>query len=147
VHFRVFEQLKQRNVFRVTVLYLVVCWLILDPVHVVFRMLDVPIWADRLVIVLMAVGFPAVVIFAWVYEITPEGLKPTVEVPHGQSIRKLTGRRLDRAMIAVLAAALAYFVADKFWISRHLPASQTLTSSADADAASRRRAVVQQPGQ
>jgi hypothetical protein len=37
-----------------------------------------------------------------VYEITPEGLKPTVEVPHGQSIRKLTGRRLDRAIIAVL---------------------------------------------
>src|SRR5437588_813857 len=101
LHFRVFEQLKQRNVFRVAVLYLVVCWLILDPVHVVFHMLDVPIWADRLVIMLMAVGFPAVVIFAWVYEITPEGLKPTVEVPHGQSIRKLTGRRLDRAIIAV----------------------------------------------
>src|SRR2546430_5258239 len=50
---------------------------------------------------------------AWVYEITPEGLKPTVEVPHGQSIRKLTGRRLDRAIIAVLVVALAYFVVDK----------------------------------
>jgi hypothetical protein len=73
---------------------------------------------------LMAVGFPAVVIFAWVYEITPEGLKPTVEVPHGQSIRKLAGRRLDRAIIAVLAVALAYFVVDKFRRSKHLSASQ-----------------------
>jgi TolB-like protein len=124
VHLRVFEQLKQRNVFRVAVLYLAVCWLTLDPVHVIFHMLDVPIWANRLVVMLMAVGFPAVVIFAWVYEITPEGLKPTVEVPHGQSIRRLTGRRLDRAIIAVLAVALAYFVVDKFWISRHLSASQ-----------------------
>jgi adenylate cyclase len=141
VHFRVFQQLKQRNVFRVAVLYLVVCWLILDPVHVIFHMLDVPIWANRLVLMLMAVGFPAVVIFAWVYEITPEGLKPTVEVPHGQSIRRLTGRRLDRAIIAVLAVALAYFVVDKFWISRRLPASQTLTSSAGADAASRAAAI------
>jgi hypothetical protein len=105
--FRLFEQLKQRNVFRVAVLYLVVCWLILDPVHVLFHMLDVPIWANRLVVVLMAIGFPAVVIFAWVYEITPEGLKPTVEVPHEKSIRKLTGRRLDRAIIAVLAVAMA----------------------------------------
>src|SRR6202047_645570 len=118
VHLRLFEQLKQRNVFRVAVLYLVVCWLILDPVHVLFHMLEVPAWANRLVVMLMAVGFPAVVIFAWVYEITPEGLKPTVEVPHGQSIRKLTGRRLDRAIIAMLAVALAYFVVDKFWISK-----------------------------
>jgi adenylate cyclase len=130
VRFRVFEQLKQRNVFRVAVLYLVVCWLILDPVHVIFHMLDVPIWANRLVLMLMAVGFPAVVIFAWVYEITPEGLKPTVEVPHGQSIRRLTGRRLDRAIIAVLAVALAYFVVDKFWISRHYATSEPLASLA-----------------
>src|SRR5437879_6029519 len=130
LHLRVFEQLKQRNVIRVAVLYLVVCWLILDPVHVIFHMLDVPVWANRLVVMLMAVGFPAAVIFAWVYEITPEGLKPTIEVPHGQSIRKLTGRRLDRAIIAVLAMALAYFVVDKFWISTHFPASQPVASAA-----------------
>jgi TolB-like protein len=118
LHLPVFEQLKQRNVFRVAVLYVVVCWLILDPVHVVFHMAGVPEWVNRLVLIVMAVGFPLVVIFAWVYEITPEGLKPTVEVPHDRSIRKLTGRRLDRAIIAVLAVALAYFVVDKFWISR-----------------------------
>ena len=126
----VFEQLKQRNVFRVAILYLVVCWLILDPVHVIFHMLDVPVWANRLVVMLMAVGFPAVVIFAWVYENTPEGLKPTVEVPHHKSIRKLTGRRLDRAIIAVLAVALTYFVLDKFWISKHVAAPQPVASAA-----------------
>src|SRR6267378_16691 len=129
LHFPLFEQLKQRNVFRVALLYLVVCWLILQPVHVIFHMLDVPIWANRLVVIFIAVGFPAVVIFAWVYEITPEGLRPTVEVPHGQSIRKLTGRRLDMAIIAVLALALAYFVVDKFWISKHLAASQLATAT------------------
>jgi TolB-like protein/tetratricopeptide (TPR) repeat protein len=129
LQFKVFEQLKQRNVIRVAVLYLVVCWLILDPVHVVFHMLEVPAWANRLVVMLMAVGFPAVVIFAWVYEITPEGLKPTVEVPHGQSIRKLTGRRLDRAIIAVLAVALTYFVVDKFWISKRPGGTQTQSAA------------------
>lgn len=120
VHLRLFDQLKQRNVFRVAVLYLVVCWLILDPVHVLFHMLDVPVWANRLVVILMAVGFPAVLIFAWAYEITPEGLRPTVEIPHGESIRALTGRRLNRAIIAVLAVALAYFALDQFWISKHV---------------------------
>src|SRR5215470_3504610 len=140
LHLPIFEQLKQRNVFRVAVLYLVVCWLILDPVHVVFHMLDVPIWANRLVVMLMALGFPAVVIFAWVYEITPDGLKPTVEVPHERSIRKLTGRRLDRTITAVLAVALAYFVADKFWISKHISASQP-AASAKQDAPAHTRAV------
>jgi TolB-like protein/Flp pilus assembly protein TadD len=130
MHFRLFEQLKQRNVFRVAILYLAVCWLILDPVHVVFHMLEVPAWANRLVVVLMAIGLPAAVIFAWVYEITPEGLRPTIGVPHRQSIRKLTGRRLDRMIIAVLAVALAYFVIDKFWMSKRLAATQRAVPAA-----------------
>ena len=62
------------------------------------------------------------------------GLKPTVEIPHEQSIRKLTGRRLDRAIIAVLAVALAYFVIDKFWISKRFPTTQPATPSAPATA-------------
>jgi hypothetical protein len=57
------------------------------------------------------------VIFAWVYEITPEGLKPTVEVPHGQSIRKLIERRLDVAIIAVLIGALVSIIT----VSRRCP--------------------------
>ena len=135
LHLPIFEQLKQRNMFRVAVLYLVVCWLILDPVHVVFHMLDFPIWANQLVVMLMAVGFPAVLIFAWVYEITPEGLKPSVEIPHGDSIRKLTGRKLDRAIIAVLALALGYFVIDKFWISKHLTQRSAVATAAPAASA------------
>src|SRR6266702_6940846 len=118
IELRFLEQLKQRNVIRVGILYLVVGWLILDPVHVVFHMLEVPPWANRLVLVLMAVGFPAALLFAWAYEITPEGLKPTVEVEPSRSIRKQTGQRLNRAIVAVMAVALTYFVVDKFWLSR-----------------------------
>src|SRR5712671_1415362 len=94
LEFRFLDELKRRNVGRVAILYLVVCWLILEPVHVIFHMLEVPIWANRLVILLMALGFPPAVVFAWVYEITPEGLKPTAEIPHGQSIRRQTRRRI-----------------------------------------------------
>jgi TolB-like protein len=141
LHLPIFEQLKQRNVFRVAVLYLVVCWLILDPLHVLFHMLDVPIWANRLVVLLLAIGFPAVLIFAWVYEMTPEGLKLTGDVPHGESIRKRTGRRLDRAIIAVLAAALVYFIVDKFWISKQLTSPEREASSV-APAASSAPATV-----
>jgi TolB-like protein/Tfp pilus assembly protein PilF len=124
IQFRFLEQLKHRNVIRVGILYLVMCWLILDPVHVLFHMLDVPVWANRLVVILMAVGFPAVLLFAWVYEITPEGLKPTADVDPRRSIRTQTGQRLNRAIVAVLVVALAYFVVDKFWLSKHVTAEQ-----------------------
>jgi TolB-like protein len=122
-----FEQLKHRNVIRVGILYLVVCWLILDPVHVLFHMLDVPVWANRLVVILMAVGFPAVLLFAWVYEVTPEGLRPTNEVDPSRSIRKQTGQRLNHAIIGVMALALAYLFVDKFWLSKPLATEQRVT--------------------
>src|SRR6202030_1649781 len=90
---------------------------------------------SRLIIILMPLGFPAVTIFAWVYEITPEGLKPTAEIPHGQSVRRQTGRRIDRAIIVVLGLALTYFVVDKFWISKHalsVDGEKTLNAPATA---------------
>ena len=124
IQFRLFEQLKQRNIIRVAILYLVACWLILDPVHVVFHMLEVPAWANRLVIILMVIGFPVVLLFAWVYEITPEGLKPTVEVEPSQSIRKQTGQRLNRAIVVVLVLAVVYLLTDKFWLSKHVATEQ-----------------------
>ena len=124
---RFLEQLKHRNVIRVGILYLVACWVILEPVHVVFHMLEVPAWANRLVVVLMAVGFPAALLFAWAYEITPEGLKLTTEVEPGQSIRKQTGQRLNRAITGGLVLALAYLLIDKFWFSKEAVTQRPIT--------------------
>src|SRR5260370_11460036 len=117
IRFRFLEQLKHRNIIRVGVLYLVACWLILDPVHVVFHMLEVPAWANRLVVILLAIGFPVMLLFAWVYEITPEGLKPTVAVDPHRSIRQPTGQRLDRAIMVLLVLGVAYLLVDKLWLS------------------------------
>ena len=124
IRLRFFEEFKRRNLARVGILYLIACWVILEPTHVVFHMLEVPEWANRLVIILMVAGFPLVLLFSWVYELTPEGLKPTVEVDRASSITRQTGRRLDRAIIAVLSLALAYFVADKFWLSKRIGSSR-----------------------
>lgn len=127
VRLRLLQELRRRNVLRVAVLYLIACWLILEPTHVIFHMLEVPPWANRLVVLLMAIGFPAVLLFAWVYEITPEGLKPTAEVEPHRSIRKQTAQRLNRAIVAMMAVALAYFVVDKFWISKRSPSAPPTT--------------------
>jgi adenylate cyclase len=103
---------------------------------VFIHVLGSPEWIGRTVAVLMVLGFPAALIFAWVFEMTPEGLKPTAEVDSRRSIRKLTGRRLDLAIIIVLVLALAYFAADKFWLSKRFATeSETVPVAAFTPAA------------
>jgi TolB-like protein/Flp pilus assembly protein TadD len=113
------EKFKRRNVGRVAILYIVVCYLILEPFEMFFHLLDLPVWTGRTAVALMVLGFPVALLLAWIYEITPEGLKPSAAVDPTQSIARQTGRKLDRAIIAVLAVALTYFVLDKFWLSKH----------------------------
>ena len=84
-------------------------------------------------VVLVALGFPVALLFAWAYDITPEGIKPTAEVSPAQSVAKHTGRRLDRAIIVMLAVALIYFVADKFWLSKRVPAPAATVAAPAVD--------------
>jgi len=123
IKLRIFAELKRRNLVRVAILYLVACYVILEPTHLIFFMLEVPVWLNRAVIVLMVAAFPLVMLFSWIYEITPGGIKPTAEVNPTQSITGRTAQKLNRAIIVVLALAVAYFVADKFWLSKHLTSS------------------------
>jgi TolB-like protein/Flp pilus assembly protein TadD len=116
--FRFIEELKRRNVGRVAVLYIIVSYLILEVFGVFVHLLELPAWIGRSVVLLVVLGFPVALLIAWIYEITPEGLRPTEDVAPHQSIRHQTGKRLDRAIIAVLAVALTYFVLDKFWLSK-----------------------------
>jgi adenylate cyclase len=117
--FTFLEELKRRNVGRVAILYIILGYVVLEIFGVFVHLLDLPPWVGRSAVLLVVLGFPVALLIAWIYEVTPEGLKPTEQVAPQQSIRHLTGRRLDRAIIAVLAIALAYFAIDKFWLSRH----------------------------
>lgn len=125
------EELKHRNVGRVAILYIAGGYVTLEVFDVFFHLLDMPAWAGRTVVFSVVLGFPLALIFAWAYEITPEGLKPTEEVPPQRSIRLQTGRRLDRAIIVVLAMALSYFMFDKFWLSKHVSPAPTLARAAE----------------
>ena len=118
IHFGFVDKLKRRNVGRVAVLYVVMGYLALEVFEMFFRLLDMPPWAGRAVLLLLVLGFPVALIFAWIYEVTPEGIKLSKEVHPEHSILHLTGRRLDRVIIAVLAIALCYFILDKFWLSK-----------------------------
>ena len=65
-------ELKRRNVFKVATIYVVVSWLLLQVATVVFPVFDIPVWASRLVVVLLALGFPVALIMAWAFDLTPQ---------------------------------------------------------------------------
>src|SRR6478609_5356864 len=109
-----FSELKRRNVIRAAGLYLVGAWLLTQVASTVLPMFGAPDWLPRTIVILLAIGFIPALIFSWVFELTPEGLKRDEEVPPEQSIGPQTGRRMDRMIIAVLALALGYFAFDKF---------------------------------
>ncbi len=111
----VWGELKRRNVVRVAVAYAVVSWLILQLTDVLMPLLALPEWVDRLVFLLLVIGFPLALIFAWAFELTPEGLKKEKDVDRAESITPITGRKLDFAIIAVLAVALVFFVGTHQW--------------------------------
>jgi len=122
---QIFRELQRRNVFRVSIGYVVSCWLLAQVADLVLENIDAPAWVMQAILLVLALGFPVVVFFSWAYEVTPEGVKRESEVDRSQSITHVTGRKLDRAIMFTLVLALAYFAVDKFYLSdRRDPAAE-----------------------
>ena len=99
-------ELKRRNVFRVAALYAVGSWLLLQVGDVLFEALRLDDSALTIMLVILALGFVPVVIFAWVYELTPEGVKREKDVDRSQSITPQTGQKLNRLTIIQIYQSL-----------------------------------------
>jgi len=108
-----FAELKRRNVVRMAVLYGVASWLILQIADVLFDQLAVPAWAFRLVLGLLVLGFPFALIFSWVFELTPEGLKRERDIDRNQSITQQTGHKINITIIVLLVLGIGGLIADR----------------------------------
>ncbi len=98
-------ELKRRNVIRVAGLYLVGAWLLVQVASTVLPIYEAPSWLARSIVTALVIGFIPALVFAWVFELTPDGLKRDAEVPPDQSIALQTARRMDRIIMVVLAAS------------------------------------------
>lgn len=98
-------ELKRRNVYKTAVAYGVFAWLLIQIATQVFPFFGIPIWAVRLVILFLLIGLPVALVFAWAFEITPEGIKRTGDVPPDESIAHRTGRKLTAAIAVIVALA------------------------------------------
>ena len=115
-----FQELKRRNVFRVGAAYVVTAWLIVQVADVALEAFETPAWVMKTLLLLLIVGFPVALIFAWAFEKTPEGLKLEKNVDRSRSITAVTGKKLDRGIIIALAIAVVFLLVDKFYIQTPL---------------------------
>ncbi|MDH3273063.1 MAG: hypothetical protein OEM64_12215 [Gammaproteobacteria bacterium] len=105
--------MKRRSVFKVAIVYLAAAWLLLQVVATVAPILELPIWFEKTVLLFLVVGFPIAVILAWAFQLTSAG----VQKDTGREKWAGGQRPIDRVIVLVLGLALAYFVADKFFLS------------------------------
>jgi TolB-like protein len=109
-----FNELKRRNVFRVGIAYGLGAWVLLQAADFGLQVIDAPNWILQVLVLIAAIGLPAVLVFAWVFEITPEGVKREKDIDRNQSITPETGKKLDRAIIGILVMAVALLLIDRF---------------------------------
>lgn len=105
-----FTELRRRNVFRVAAAYVVLAWVVVQVTDQAVNAFVMPDWVNTVVFFFGMIGFPFVMIFAWAFELTPEGLKRGVEVSPDKSITDQTGKKLNGVIISLLVFALVYFV-------------------------------------
>ena len=121
-----FSELRRRNVTRVAIGYLAMAWLLTQVGDVLFAALDVPAWSLRLLIGLLALGFPAALAFAWAFNITPAGIERERGAPSPPSANSVAHRRIDLVIIGVLAAALVFMVIDNYLWNGSADASDSI---------------------
>ena len=126
---QLFQELKRRNVFRVSIAYLAIAWLLLQVSDIVLDNIAAPDWLMKALMFFLAIGFPIAVLFAWAYEMTPEGVKREKDVDRSASITQDTGQKLNRTIIAVLVAAVGFLLVDKFMLQETTPETAATNKS------------------
>jgi TolB-like protein len=107
-------ELKRRNVIRVAVAYIVVGWVVLQVAEFLSPLLQLPVWTVPFALYLGILGFPFALIFAWAYELTPQGLRRTQDVDPTASITHVTGSMLNKIIFVLMAMATLLLLLDRF---------------------------------
>ena len=113
-------ELKRRSVFKVGTTYAIVAWLLVQVADTFFPILHLPEWSVTLVASLLILGFPIALLHAWAYEVTPEGIKRTKDVPLADSITHATGRKLNYILAGLFVIAVSYILFEHYYLNRHV---------------------------
>lgn len=124
-----FAELKRRNVHRAAVFYAGAAWLLVQIATQVFPFFHIPEWVVRWIVVAAAIGFPFAMAFSWFYEWTPQGIRRESEIELSDSVKRETGKKLDRWIIGVLGLAVVLLLADRFVLHKETGAARSSGST------------------
>jgi len=111
------DELKRRNVFRVGIAYAITAWLLLQLTEVLTELLELPAGLGKIVVAVLLLGFPIALLFAWAFELTPDGVKREKDVRRESSITPQTGKRLDRLIIVGLVLVIVVMGVERIWFA------------------------------
>jgi adenylate cyclase len=122
-----FAELKRRNVYKVAVAYAVVGWLVIQVTATIVPALHLPDGLTTAVVVLVLVGFPIALVISWAFEMTPEGMKRTENVPPDEVIPQWSKKKFAALVIGIAVIAAGLLAFQLLHSSR-----STVTATADA---------------
>ena len=121
INMKFFEELKRRNVIKATMAYLVVAWVLIQVLTNILPVFQSPAWVLKTLMILLAIGLPVWMVFSWVYEVTPEGIKKTTEVSSDESVTATTNKRLNILIIILLVIAIGMNFIDTGGSKKEIP--------------------------
>ena len=138
----IFTELKRRNVIRVALLYVLAAWILLQVAGLLFGLLELPSWAGKLVLGLLLLGFPLVLLFSWIYELTPDGIRRESQIDRSEAVPEPGVRKLNIAIVALLVLTIAIVAIDRLVPDRaSIPTAKTAADSASVSPATADRAA------
>ncbi len=133
---KLISELKRRNVFKVAMAYAIAGWLIIQVISTIAPQLHLPHWVPTFFTILVLTGFPIAIILAWAFEMTPEGVKRTDEVPEEKSVTQKTGRRLNVVLGVLLVITVGIIFYQQFFRAQPAISGGVSKGTAVADSAS-----------
>ena len=110
---KLFKELKRRNVIKATMAYIVIAWVLIQVLTIILPIFQVPAWALKTLMILLAIGLPVWMAFSWVYDVTPEGLQKTDSVSTDESVTATTNKRLNIIIVVMLLIAIGVNFIDR----------------------------------
>lgn len=127
---KLISELQRRNVIKAAISYLVLAYALIEASSILFPILKLDSGYNRVLLIILAVLFPCWLVFAYIYEWTPDGFKKTDEVPEEKSLYKTTERKLNHAIIAGLSVVIVLLVVDRvFHVSEDMITTTPETST------------------
>ncbi len=127
-----FDELKRRNVIKVATAYAIAGWLIIQVAATVAPQLKFPEWVPSFITIMVLCGFPLALIFAWAFELTPDGLKKTGTVETSTDFKSSKSKKINTAIISVLSLAIVFLLVERIFFAQSKNSNDLYTEASIA---------------